>query len=65
MSDTVGYVVIEYNQASRQPSISVDAPYLFDDSDDAAAKAHELQTETNKIGRRERYAVGTVYIEED
>ncbi|SDK80755.1 hypothetical protein [Arthrobacter sp. ok362] len=65
MSDTIGYVVIEYNQASGLPSIAVEAPYLFDDADEAAEKAAALQAETNKIGRRERYAIGTIYIEED
>ncbi|MBT2537249.1 hypothetical protein [Arthrobacter sp. ISL-69] len=65
MGDEVGYVVIEFNQASRQPSIAFEAPYLFDDADDASAKASQLQAQTNLTGRRERFDVGTIYIEED
>lgn len=65
MSDIAGYVVIEYNQASHQPSLAWKAPHLYDDADDAAEKAADLQSETNSVGRRERYAIGTVYIEDD
>lgn len=63
MSD-LGYIVIEYNQASRQPEIAPQAPYLFDDASDAAKKADELTEETRKTGRRERYTVAMVYEEE-
>ncbi|MDQ0854805.1 hypothetical protein QFZ79_002916 [Arthrobacter sp. V4I6] len=65
MSETIGYVVIEYNQASHQPSIATDAPYMFASEDEAGDEAEELQRRTNATGRRERYAIGTVYIEED
>ena len=65
MSDTVGYVVIEYNQASHQPNIAFDAPDMFDNAEDAGAKAEQLHKLTQAVGRRERYAIGTVTIEED
>lgn len=64
MSD-LGYVVIEYNQASGQPEIAPAAPYLFDQRVDARDKAEALILETHRIGRRERYAVATVYIDEE
>ena len=60
----VGYVVIEYNQASGQPSIAFEAPYMFDDVNDAEVKAVELTQLTQSVGRRERYAIGTIHIEE-
>lgn len=60
----VGYVVIEYNQASHQPSIAFEAPYMFDDVEDAQVKAVELTQRTQAVGRRERYAIGTIHIEE-
>lgn len=60
----IGYVVIEYNQASGQPSIAFEAPYMFDDEEDAATKAGELAAQTLLVGRRERYVIGTIHIEE-
>lgn len=65
MSNDLGLVVIEYNQASRQPEIAPAAPYLFDDVEDAQEKAVTLTLETQQIGRRERYRVATVSIEDD
>lgn len=60
----IGYVVIEYNQASGQPSIAFEAPYMFDDAEDAEARAVELRHLTLSVGRRERYEIGTIHIEE-
>jgi hypothetical protein len=62
---TIGYVVIEFNQASHQPDIAWQAPGLFDEEGDAARKADDLTELAREIGRRERYAVATVEIEED
>ena len=63
MNDHVGYVVIEFNQAGGQPELATDA--LYDTSDEAADKAVEFTTENRALGRRERYSIGTVSIEED
>ena len=64
MSD-LGYVVIEFNQASGQPEIAPAAPYLFDTKEDARDKSEALILETYHLGRRERYAVASVTIEEE
>ncbi len=62
MSETFGYVVIEFNQASGQPSIESD---VHQDRDDAADLIRQYEV-TNAIhGRRERYAIGTITIEDD
>jgi len=63
MSDIAGYVVIEFNQASGRPELATDE--LHETSDSAAEKAHEFTAENRALGRRETYAIGTVYIEED
>jgi hypothetical protein len=62
MSAELGYVVIEFNQASRQPFVREDVWHDIEDAKDIVEQARE---ETRKIGRRERYAIGTVYIEEE
>lgn len=64
MSGTIGYVVIEYNQASHQPELSA-FPFLSDDLEGAQERLELLQRENRTVGRRERYAIGTIYIEED
>lgn len=61
MSD-IGYVVIEFNQAGGSPSIPSD---IFDTREDAEDVMEQHREETAKVGRRERYAVATVYIEEE
>lgn len=63
MSSIVGYVVIEFNQASGQPELATDD--LHTTADEAAEKAHEFTVENRALGRRETYAIGTVCIEED
>jgi hypothetical protein len=63
MSNTIGYVVIEFNQVSGQPDLATDE--LHENADDAGAKAEEFTAENRALGRRETYAIGTVYIEED
>lgn len=63
MSYLVGYVVIEFNQASGQPDLATDE--LHTTADEAAGKAHQFTAESRELGQRETYAVGTLYIEED
>lgn len=64
MSTTLGYVVIEFNQASRQPELGA-FPFLSDDREEVQERLELLQRENRKAGRRERYAVGTVTIDEE
>jgi hypothetical protein len=61
MSD-IGYIVVEFNQASGQPAIWGD---MYDDREDVADLAQQCRDETAGTGRKERYAVGTVTIDED
>lgn len=61
MSDPIGFVVIEYNQASRQPDLSI-APALHRAEGDAAAEMAHLEAETAATGRRERYALAEVRL---
>ncbi len=57
---TVGYVVIEYNQASHWPSLEHDT--LYDTVDEAAEVAKHAEEATERIGRRETYAVARVEL---
>lgn len=58
---TVGYVVIEYNQASKCPSVwSLDC--LYDSAEEAAEHMAIGQDETAKVGRGESYAVAKVEL---
>lgn len=59
MSDSVGFVVIEYNQASHLPELHL--PYLYS-QDEAEQRAAEAREETAHIGRKERYAVAEVTL---
>ena len=59
---SVGYVVVEFNQASGQPTID---GYFSDDRDDIEDVVEQRRQMAFTIGRRERYAVGTVTVEED
>jgi hypothetical protein len=59
----LGYVVVEFNQASGQPSIPMAAP--IEDRVDAALTQLYYEGLARKTGRRERYAVATVTIEDD
>jgi hypothetical protein len=58
----IGYIVVEFNQASGQPAIWGD---MYEDREDVADLAQQCRDETAETGRRERYAVGTVTIEEE
>ena len=60
----IGFIVIEFNQASGQPAI----PGFSDvhgSRRDAEEFADKLRSETAAIGRRERYVVVELSIEDD
>ena len=58
----IGYVVVEFNQASHQPSTDGD---FFDDQDEAEETAELYRTRASAHGRKERFVVGTVTVEEE
>lgn len=60
----LGFVIIEFNQASGQPDLSP-VTYIMDDRATAQAMLEREQEENRKAGRRERYAIGTIVIEDD
>lgn len=55
------YVVLEFNQASGQPRLAFDD--VYDSFSNAEEDARSLLAETQKVGRRERYAVASIEIE--
>ncbi|MBG0738617.1 hypothetical protein IV500_04175 [Paeniglutamicibacter antarcticus] len=60
----IGFIVIEFNQASGQPGI----PYGSDVHPtlaDAESAAETLRAETAAAGRRERYVVVELSVEDD
>lgn len=59
---TIGYVVIEFNQAGGSPDVVGDLLHSREDADDVASQQAES---TAKTGRRERYAVAEVNIEDE
>jgi hypothetical protein len=61
MEETLGFVLVEYNQASGRPSLWSDE--LYDDRNEASEAADSARAHTAKVGRRERYAVATVVID--
>ena len=58
----IGYVVVEFNQASHLPSTDGN---WYDALDDAEEAVDNHRAATAATGRRERYAVGTVMVKED
>ena len=60
---SIGYVVVEFNQASGQPSIPMVAG--IEDLEDARITKLYCEGVTRKTGRGERYAIATVTIEDD
>ena len=65
MTSPVGYVVVEFNQASSVPGLPPSAD-LHLSLDDALAEMEELVHETNAVGRSETYRVAEVFfVEED
>lgn len=63
MEREIGYVVVEFNQASGQPSIPMAAE--IESREDAGVTLRYYEGVARKTGRRERYAIGTVTIEDD
>lgn len=62
MEREIGYVVVEFNQASHQPS--TDGTW-YDALDDAEEAVENHRAATAATGRKERFAVGTVTVEEE
>lgn len=50
------WIVVEWNQASSQPSIAGNGELFWNESD-AEDYAEELRTNTRLVGRRERHTV--------
>lgn len=59
--DTLGYVVVEWNQASYQPDL--DHGVLHDDLEWAQEVAAQQQKDARSRGRGERYTVHAVMRE--
>lgn len=62
MDDILGYVVVEWNQASYQPGL--DYGMLHDDLTWALEVAETQRVDARKRVRRERYTVHAVMAEE-
>lgn len=61
--DKIGYVIVEWNQASRLPSV-VDYSGT-DDLEEARSQLARERARTAEVGRHESYAIGTVVLDED
>jgi len=61
--DVLGYVVVEWNQASHQPSLE-HGMALTDDLEWAQELARMQRDSARSRGRRERYSVHAVMAEE-
>jgi hypothetical protein len=64
MTEHIGFIVLERNQASHQLEVTAGA-YLHTGPaghDDASWQAQQLAADTAKVGRRERYYVGAVVL---
>lgn len=59
-SEPVGYLVVEFNQASGLPDVFQVG--LWDTEDDAAKEAEGCRSDAAARGRRERYAVAQVVL---
>lgn len=59
--NTVGFIVIEYNQASRWPDIW-SAGCLYDTEAEAQEVADEAEGKNRRIGRGETYRVARVEL---
>jgi len=61
--ESVGYVVVCWNQASYQPEALDDA--IYSDIQEAHGTADAERASTARVGRKERYAVAEVVLCED
>lgn len=57
------FVIVEWNQASGRPRLVNDE--VYDLLVDALTDVDGYRAETAKIGRRERYTVAEILIDED
>lgn len=65
MADRIGYVLIEYNQASRQPGLPV-AAEMYDSIEDARYALKVEERDMRPAGRGEAYIIAEVIpLEED
>lgn len=58
---TVGYVVVEYNQASGTPDLPTGTS-LYDTAQEAREEQRSQAGETAKVGRGERFRVAEVVL---
>lgn len=58
---TVGFVVVEYNQASGQPDLRTGAELHWSLADAKTERA-DLQADTASVGRRETYRIAEVVL---
>jgi hypothetical protein len=64
-TDAIGYIVVEYNQASGQPGIPTGAD-LYWSAEEAEDYAEFEREDTRSRGRGERYKVAkVVLVDED
>lgn len=57
------YVIVEFNQASHRPRLAYDD--VYDERHDAVTDMDGLREENRRVGRRERYAIATLDIEDE
>lgn len=62
--ECIGYVVIEFNQASHQPEKTTDE-YIYTRREEADNEAAYQRERTRVRGRRDSFAVGAVWLLED
>ena len=61
-TQTLGYVVVTWNQASHWPSM--DAGDFYTEEEDAHAAARTMRAATKEVGRGEQHTVHAVQAEE-
>lgn len=64
MSRNIGYIVVEYNQASGQPGVPFGADVHFH-REDADDDKQQYERGTAASGRRERYEVASLMVPEE
>lgn len=64
MAERVGFIVVEYNQASGRPGLPFGAD-IYDSQDLAEQAARDEREDVLAAGRRERYVVCEVVELED
>ncbi len=64
MSEPIGWVVIEWNQAGGGPDLTASA-YLHRTLDDAESEREDQRVATGRTQRRERYQIAEVHLIED